>query len=53
VQDNWQAYFFKGQDLNVGEVSFIPYCQTHKTHTLLNIYFTFNKKINILSGYEY
>ncbi|GBB90310.1 hypothetical protein RclHR1_17200002 [Rhizophagus clarus] len=52
VQDDWQDYFFKGQNLNVGDFSFIPYCQTHKTHTLLNIIFTFNKNINIQTGFE-
>ncbi|CAB4421641.1 unnamed protein product [Rhizophagus irregularis] len=52
VKDSWQDYFFKGQDLNIGEVSFVPYSHTHKTHTLLNIYFTFNKKINAYTGYE-
>ncbi|PKY57333.1 hypothetical protein RhiirA4_411631 [Rhizophagus irregularis] len=49
VKESWKNYFFKGQDLNVGEVSFVPYAQTHKTHTLLNICYryTFNKDINV------
>ena len=47
VKDNWQDHFFRGQNLNIGEVSFVPYAQTHKTHTLLNIYFTYNKEIKI------
>ncbi|GBC07966.1 hypothetical protein RclHR1_07820001 [Rhizophagus clarus] len=47
VKDSWKNYFFKDQDLNVGGVSFIPYAQTHKTHTLLNIYYTFNKDIHV------
>jgi hypothetical protein len=46
VIESWKNYFFKGQDLNIGEVSIIPYAQTHKTHRLLNICYTFNKDIN-------
>ncbi|CAB5308274.1 unnamed protein product [Rhizophagus irregularis] len=44
VKENWQNYFFKDQDLNIGDFSFIPYAHTHKTHTLLNICYTYNKK---------
>ncbi|CAI2167999.1 13289_t:CDS:1 [Funneliformis geosporum] len=47
VVDNWKDYFFKGQNLNIGEVSFLPYAQTHMTHTLLNITLTYNKEITI------
>ncbi|GET00747.1 hypothetical protein GLOIN_2v1834130 [Rhizophagus clarus] len=48
VKESWQSYFFMGQDLiNIGDFSFVPYAHTHKTHTLLNICFTYNKKVNI------
>ncbi|EXX54183.1 hypothetical protein GLOIN_2v1587334 [Rhizophagus irregularis DAOM 181602=DAOM 197198] len=47
VKESWKNYFFEGQDLNVGEVSSLAYTQTHKTHTLLNICYTFNKDINV------
>ncbi|CAG8449482.1 6128_t:CDS:1 [Ambispora gerdemannii] len=47
VMDNWQGHFFRGQDLSIGEVSFVPYAQTYKTHTFLNISFTYNKGIKV------
>jgi hypothetical protein len=48
VKDYWQDYFFKGQqDLNIGDCSIVPFAQTHKTHTILIISFTYNKEINI------
>jgi hypothetical protein len=47
VKESWQNYFFKDQDLNIGDFSFVPYAHTHKTHTLLNICFIYNKNINI------
>ncbi|RHZ47791.1 hypothetical protein Glove_567g18 [Diversispora epigaea] len=50
VKDNWKDYFFKGQNLNIGEVLIIQYAQTNRTNTLLNLSFTYNTDINIKTG---
>ena len=47
VKEYWQDYFFKGQDLNIGDVLIMPYTHTHKNHMTLFISFTYNKEINI------
>ncbi|CAG8542974.1 5378_t:CDS:1 [Diversispora eburnea] len=52
VKDNWKDYFFQGQNLKIGEVSFIQYSPTYKTSTLLNISFTYNTEINIKSSLD-
>ena len=47
VKKYWQEYFFKGQDLNIGDVLIMPFTHTHKNHMTLIISFTYNKEFNI------
>ncbi|RIA79565.1 hypothetical protein C1645_840398 [Glomus cerebriforme] len=51
VKDKWLDYFLKGQELNVGDVTFELFAHTHRIHTLLNIYFTYSKKFKVYSTY--
>jgi hypothetical protein len=51
VKDKWKNHFFRGQDMKRGKVSFVPFSHTHKIHTFLDIYFTYNKEINAYTNY--
>ncbi|CAB4437599.1 unnamed protein product [Rhizophagus irregularis] len=51
VEDKWKNHFFKGQDMKVGKLSLVPFSHTHKIHTYLDMYFTYNKKINAYTNY--
>ena len=48
VKDKWKDYFFKGA--NNAKVIEVMFSHTHEIHTFMNIYFTYNKKINYYVG---